>query len=376
MATTTPNYLWSVPTSSDLVKNGATAIETLGDSVDASLWNSGYGQAGKNKIINGDFKINQRGFTTTTTSSVYMEDRWESRAAGDGTTTHSIQTFTPGTAPVAGYEGANYHRIVTTGQTNSSVFSALVQRIESVRTFAGQTITVSFWAKANTGTPNIGLLFIQNFGSGGSTNVNTTATKKAITTSWARYSYTVNIPSVSGKTIASPDGSLGLFLGVSTGTDVTALFDNLGIQTNTFEFWGVQVEYGSYASPFQTASGGSPQAELAMCQRYYYRVTFFGATQRLGTGMNVNTTTAHLNVPFPVTMRTNPTALEQSGTAGDYSVFYEASNIVCSAVPSFVYGSQQQAVTTLTVASGLTAGQAIALRNVNTNAYLGWSAEL
>jgi hypothetical protein len=37
MATTTPNFGWTVPTSSDLVKNGATAIETLGDAVDASF---------------------------------------------------------------------------------------------------------------------------------------------------------------------------------------------------------------------------------------------------------------------------------------------------------------------------------------------------
>jgi len=37
MATTTPNFGWTVPTSSDLVKNGATAIETLGDAVDASI---------------------------------------------------------------------------------------------------------------------------------------------------------------------------------------------------------------------------------------------------------------------------------------------------------------------------------------------------
>lgn len=37
MATTTPNFGWTVPTSSDLVKNGAVAIETLGDSIDASL---------------------------------------------------------------------------------------------------------------------------------------------------------------------------------------------------------------------------------------------------------------------------------------------------------------------------------------------------
>jgi len=37
MATTTPNYGWTVPTSSDLVKDGATAIETLGDAIDASM---------------------------------------------------------------------------------------------------------------------------------------------------------------------------------------------------------------------------------------------------------------------------------------------------------------------------------------------------
>ena len=37
MATTTPNYGWAVPTSTDLVKDGATAIETLGDALDASL---------------------------------------------------------------------------------------------------------------------------------------------------------------------------------------------------------------------------------------------------------------------------------------------------------------------------------------------------
>lgn len=39
MATTTPNFGWTVPTSTDLVTNGATAIETLGDAVDASVWN-------------------------------------------------------------------------------------------------------------------------------------------------------------------------------------------------------------------------------------------------------------------------------------------------------------------------------------------------
>jgi hypothetical protein len=38
MATTTPNYGWPVPTSTDLVKDGATAIEALGDAIDATVY--------------------------------------------------------------------------------------------------------------------------------------------------------------------------------------------------------------------------------------------------------------------------------------------------------------------------------------------------
>ena len=322
MATTTPNYAWVVPTSSDLVAQGAVAIETLGDSVDASLWNSGFGQAGKNKIINGDFSINQRSFTSTTTTSVYMEDRWQSRAIGDGTTTHSIQTFTAGSAPVSGYEGTNYHRIVTTGQTSASVLSAIAQRIEGVRTFAGQTATISFWAKAASGTPNVSVLGVQVFGSGGSTAVNVTTTKKAISTSWVRYSFTLTIPSVSGKTIGSGDQLLFL-IAVSAGSDNNAFYDNLGIQTGTFDFWGVQVEYGSYATPFQTASGGSPQSELAMCQRYYEKsyaqatapatATFTGAIDKY---IGVTVTGSGDQLYYTVTKRTAPTVTIYSPSTG------------------------------------------------------------
>jgi hypothetical protein len=41
MATTTPNYGWPVPTSTDLVKDGATAIEALGDAADATVFGLG-----------------------------------------------------------------------------------------------------------------------------------------------------------------------------------------------------------------------------------------------------------------------------------------------------------------------------------------------
>jgi hypothetical protein len=66
MATTTPNFGWSVPTSSDLVKNGATAIETLGDSIDASLVDLKGGTTGQvlAKATNTDMD-----FTWTTSSA-------------------------------------------------------------------------------------------------------------------------------------------------------------------------------------------------------------------------------------------------------------------------------------------------------------------
>ncbi len=43
MATTTPNYGWPVPTSTDLVKDGAVAIEALGDAIDATVFGLGTG---------------------------------------------------------------------------------------------------------------------------------------------------------------------------------------------------------------------------------------------------------------------------------------------------------------------------------------------
>ena len=166
MATST-NYGWAEPDNSSLVKNGASDIRTLGDAIDTSLWNSGFGQAGKNKIINGDFGINQRNFTSIATTNTYGYDRFFIVLA-DGTVTWTPQVFALGAAPVAGYESTNFSRIVTTGQTAVSAIARLDQRIENVRTFAGQTVTVSFWAKAATGTPSIAPEFQQVFGSGGS----------------------------------------------------------------------------------------------------------------------------------------------------------------------------------------------------------------
>jgi hypothetical protein len=303
MATVTPNYQWVVPTSSDLVKNGATAIETLGDSVDASLWNVGYGQAGKNKIINGDFGVNQRAFSTSTTNGAYTFDRFLIGIEGDGTNTASAQIFTPGAAPAAGYESINYFRWVSSGQTATTCVSQIAQRIEDVRTFAGQTVTLSFWAKAATGTPSIAVELAQNFGSGGSATVfGIGAAKTAITTSWVRYSFTIAVTSVSGKTIGA-NSRLSPIFWFSAGSDFNSRTASLGLQANTFEIWGLQLEAGSVATAFQTATG-TIQGELAACSRYY-QVLSTGT----GKGAASSTTNVAMYYPFNTQMRIAPTSI-------------------------------------------------------------------
>ena len=263
--------------------------------------------AGKNKIINGDFNINQRGFSSTTSSATFLFDRWKAGSSG-GTTTWSAQTFTPGTAPVAGYESKNYLRIVTTSQASASDYANVTERIEGVRTLAGETATVSFWAKANSGTPKIGTTFLQLFGSGGSPSsaVVVNGQSATISTSWARYSFTFSVPSISGKTIGTAnDDSVQFEIFVSAGSDFATRSGTFGIQNNTFEIWGVQVESGSVATAFQTATG-TLAGELAACQRYFLR---YGdsSNQALGAGMYYSTTDSYFDIMYPVIMRGTPT---------------------------------------------------------------------
>jgi len=374
MATST-NYGWAEPDNSSLVKNGAADIRTLGDAIDTSVWNVGYGQAAKNKLINGDFRVNQRAFTSTTGTGVYGFDRWFLTAV-DGTSTYSAQTFTTGAAPVAGYEGTNFARLVTTGQTLASAQTRLTQRIEDVRTFAGQTMTLSFWAKAATGTPKIALETQQIFGTGGSPSaaVTTYSGQVTISTSWARYSLTVAVPSISGKTLGTDLNSsyLSYALFVSAGSDLNSRTGSLGIQSNTFDIWGVQAEYGSKMTPFQTASGGSPQSELAMCQRYYYRETGANAGDvTTGFGQAYSTTNTYAIFKPKVTMRVTPTSIDYSNLRAENGV--SAVNITSA---SLWGASTSNAPAILNTTGGTFAATTSWYLGFSAAGYIGFSAEL
>ena len=335
--------------------NGETLVAD--SSASTGLRYTGLFGANKNKILNGDFSINQRSFTSTTTSATFGFDRWILIAI-DGTVTYSSENFTPGAAPVSGYEGTTFARIASTGQTSGSAQSRLRQKIEDVRNFAGQTVTISFWAKAASGTPNITPAFGQVFGTGGSASVFGYATKKAITTSWARYSFTVAIPSISGQTVGT-GSNLELSLWTSAGTDINSFTDSLGIQTNTIDFWGVQMEAGSVATPFQTATG-TIQGELAACQRYYQRKSGTANYQAYSMGFNYNTTQSIWVMALPVTMRTSPT---MGFSAASTFVIQHTSNLTQATTIAGDRYAPDVVQFYSVVASGLTAGQSVSLNN-------------
>jgi hypothetical protein len=321
MATTT-NYGWAEPDNTSLVKNGAQDIRILGDAIDASVWNIGYGQAGKNKIINANFGIWQRGgtFNPAGVGFFLFADRWRSYTYAASATTASQQTFTAGTAPVAGYEGTFFGRVVS---TNTFAYFSY-NGIENVRTYAGQTVTLSYWAKSASAQTLNEVQVSQYFGSTGSAAVATTLTPPSITTSWVRYTHTFAMPSVSGKTISG--GNDGIFINIK------------GAINNALDMWGFQLEVGSTATPFQTASGGSPQAELAMCQRYYQAIstTPSGVMVYGGSSSGGFSANAYSNFTFPVQMRTTPTITfyAHDGTAGAVSLYVASTAIKSTSVAS------------------------------------------
>jgi hypothetical protein len=316
--------------------------------------------AGKNKFINGDFNIWQRG-TSFTTSDAYTADRWISNA--DVSFTTSRQTFTPGTAPVSGYEGQYYLRFARSA--GGTYGTGAYQKIEDVRTLAGQTVTLSFWAKADA-TVTIAPYYNQVFGSGGSTGVGAAiGSGVTLTTSWTRYSMTFTLPSISGKTI-----------GTSSYLEIYTI-RYIGSSATTIDLWGVQLEAGSVATAFQTATG-TLAGELAACQRYYYRQSPSAIYANFGWGNAETTGTVNVQFYLPVTMRTAPTSLETSAM----STFLYQTGGTSGTTPTTITMNANQTTANLALlqmskTTSFTVGAMYLLGANNTStAYLGVSAEL
>lgn len=219
----------------------------------------------RNAIINGNFDHWQRG--TSFSGVQYGADRWRNSAANSSISQDRV-SFTLGQTDVPN-EPEYFCRTAVTSAAGAGNFALLTQRIEGVRTFAGQTVTLSFWAKADA-AKNIAVEFEQFFGSGGSPSATVTSigvTTLSLTTSWQKFTVTAEIPSLAGKTVGT-DGRDNLRVNIwfDAGSDFNARTNSLGQQSGTFDIAQVQLEAGTVATPFERRSVGT---ELALCQRYY-----------------------------------------------------------------------------------------------------------
>jgi hypothetical protein len=384
MATTTPNYGWAVPTSSDLVKNGATAIETLGDSIDASLVDLRGGTVGQslvkasstemdfawsstpsasNPVLNSSMQIAQRGtsFALAAATNSYTLDRWQKYANGNATTISRQATGDTTNLPNIQF-ALRFQR--NAGQTSLNL-NAIGQSFETINSipFAGKTVTLSFYARkgANYSATADALSVVFSSGTGTDQNLliagftgdtSIVSSSATLTATWQRFTFTGSI--------ASTATELGFYFGYNaTGTAGAADY---------FEVTGVQIDVGSVALPFRTYAA-TIQGELAACQRYLPAII---ANNNNIFGFATNTTTSYINCQFPVTARVAPTGITIPALS-NFSLFnYLASSGTPTAIAFDNAGTSAGfiSVTTTAASPTLVGGNADWLRVSNANGYI------
>jgi hypothetical protein len=358
----------------------------------AALIGSQTALSNRNMIINGAMQVAQRGTSTSSVTSTgyHACDRFKFLYTDAGTWTVSQSTDAPD-----GF--ANSFKVeCTTAKSSLASDSRLFilqhlegQNLQQLKkgTSSAESITLSFYVRTNkTGTYQVHVEDNDNIRIIGSTYTVSTAN------TWQKVTVTL-----AGDTTGALDNdngdSFAVFFALVAGTDnssgaVPTAWEaktnadrgaglNVNLADATSNYWqisGLQMEIGEQATPFEHRSYGD---ELARCQRYYYKVdAALNADEIIGSGYQSSSTLIDLTIPFQVTMRTYPTALEQTGTATDYKIQRAQGQTTCSAVPTFGSANLVAARIRCTVSSGMTTGEAAAFRFGTTDSYLAWSAEL
>ena len=341
--------------------------------------------AGKNKIINGAMTIAQRGTSfTPTTNLTYTLDRWLTQLT-------AASKFSVAQSTTNAPNSNGYSMLVTSLSAYSVAAGdtfAISQRIEGYNwrqfafgTSSALTITLSFLVRSSlTGTFSGSLT-----NSAEDRSYPFTYTISAANT-WEQKSVTI-----AGDTSGSwlYDNAIGakLFFNLGAGATysgtagawtgsgkyaATGSVSLLGTNAATLQITNVQLEQGSTATAFQTATG-SIQGELAACQRYYWRTTGTSAYQNHAVGFATNTTDAYFIIPAPSQMRVVPTSIDYTqqqahlpGISNTVFTTLAISDCDQKNMTIFAYG-----------ATGLTAYRPYFLANNNNAAgYIGLSAEL
>ena len=363
--------------------NGSGAI-TFNDASTQSTAATGFGF--KNRIINGAMVIDQRNAGASVTTG-YAVDRFNNflsytsnftyqQNAGGLTGTNLPTGFTS-------YLGVT----VGTGRTVSSGdVGILFQSIEGNNiadlgwgTSNAQAVTLSFWVRSSlTGTHSGSFL---NSGDSRSyvfqfsiSSANTWEQKNVTITGDTSGTWLTN--NGKGITVAfnTGSGSSGLKAAGSWGAGgaygATGSIQLCATSGATFYITGVQLEKGSTATSFDYRPYGT---ELALCQRYYYRLKAGSSYANAGIGRAYATTNGQAIVAMPVSMRTAPTG--GYSALSDWNAAQASGNITAMS-PAAQYSLDYRQMT-IDITATMISGQSVILNaNNTTNAWIDWSAEL
>jgi hypothetical protein len=291
----------------------------------------------KNRIINGGMVIDQRNDgAAVTTSGSFITDRYLAFNLTDGAFSAQRDTV----APTGFTNSLKWTTTTTDSSLGADQRCGILQIIEGFNiadlgwgTANAQSVTISFWVRSSlTGA------FAVNLRNNGAARAYIASYTISSANTW-EYK-TVTIPGDTAGTWLTNNGvgiQLAWSLGAGSNFQTTAgSWQNGNLQgltgqtqvietlNATWQVTGVQLELGTVATSFDFRSYGT---ELALCQRYYYRIENSATETIRMTGYGGGGNTGGFVIQFPVTMRANPTGTSALGTTFTANNGAAASNI-------------------------------------------------
>ena len=359
----------------------------------------------RNLIINGAMNLAQRGTAAVASIGYQSVDRMQLDAGSgiDETPSQEQGTVASGTTPYT--EGFRKTLKITNGNQTTSVASNTDLYFQVLHKFESQDIassgwdytnpnsfiTLSFWVKSSVAQEfyarlqtSDGTSYNYPFSTGSlSANTWTKVVKKIPGNSNLQFDNDVNQGLAIEWVMYRGTGKTGSYATLNTWKvyDASQRVPDMAstyYETNdaTYELTGVQFEVGSQATPFEYRSH---QEELHLCKRYYQRYPEGPTADNYGCVPSAvmvcnNTTTTYYCPTLNPTMRSSPSF----STSGNFRMNGTSSvnNVAVTAIGVYHNGAATP-FQYATVASGLTAGQAVALSvNNDATAYIAYSAEL
>ena len=285
---------------------------------------------GRNRIINGDMRIDQRNAgasVTATTSNLYTVDRW--RAYASQSSKYTVQQNAGSVTPPVGF--TNYLGVTSSSAytVGAGEFFLINQNIEGFNvadlgwgTANAKTVTLSFWVRSSlTGTfggafnndaSNRSYPFTYTISSANTWEQKTVTITGDTSGTWLTTNG-IGVQLQFGLGVGSTySGTAGAWAG-SAYYSATGATSVVGTNGATFYITGVQLEVGSTATPFERRLYGQ---ELALCQRYYEKCGWdqgsvpgstSGYTPSITANYMGSTTTSFSGMNWMVIKRAAPT---------------------------------------------------------------------